>query len=187
MKITQEFQVAGAPANVFGFFQDVASVAQCMPGAELTDDHGDGSYTGSVSVRLGPMTARFEGRATITSDLETMTGNIVGKGVDRRGGSRGNVTVDYALAASDGGTTVAVDADITISGTAAQFGRTGLLNQITQRLIQQFVDCLEAKLGAEDPEDAAAIEAGEVKGVSLVASTVGSSVAKGAKKLLGRD
>lgn len=187
MKITQEFQVAGTPANVFGFFQDVASVAQCMPGAELTDDHGDGGYTGSVSVRLGPMTARFEGRATITADAEAMTGNIIGKGVDRRGGSRGNVTVDYALAASDGGTMVTVDADITISGTAAQFGRTGLLNQITQRLIQQFVDCLEAKLEAEDPEDAAAIEADDVKGISLVASTVGSSVARGAKKLLGRD
>jgi hypothetical protein len=82
---------------------------------------------------------------------------------------------------------VRVDADITISGTAAQFGRTGLLNQITQRLIQQFVDCLEAKLEAENPEDAAAIEADDVKGISLVASTVGSSVAKGAKKLLGRD
>ena len=49
------------------------------------------------------------------------------------------------------------------------------------------MDCLEAKLEAEDPEDAAAIEADDVKGISLVASTVGSSVARGAKKLLGRD
>lgn len=187
MKITQEFQVAGAPATVFAFFQDVASVAQCMPGAELTDDHGDGEYTGSVSVRLGPMTARFEGRATITSDAETMTGKIVGKGVDRRGGSRGNVKVDYAVTAAEAGAAVTVDADLTISGAAAQFGRTGLLNQISQRLIQQFVDCLEAKLEAENPDDAAAIEADDVKGVSLMMSTVGSSVAKGAKKLLKRD
>ena len=52
MKITQEFQVAAGPEKVFGFFQDVHSVAQCMPGAELTEDHGGGNYTGAVSVRL---------------------------------------------------------------------------------------------------------------------------------------
>ena len=178
MKITQEFEVASSAEAVFRFFQDVPAVVQCMPGAELTEDRGDGEYTGKISVRLGPMTAGFEGQATVTSDATNHTGHIAGKGVDRRGGSRGQVAVDYAVSATDGGSAVSVDADIKISGAAAQFGRTGLLNQISQRLIQDFVNCLEAKLEAEDQAAAAEIEAEDVKGISLVASTVASGVKK---------
>jgi carbon-monoxide dehydrogenase small subunit len=178
MKITQEFQVASSPEAVFRFFQDVPSVVQCMPGAELTEDRGDGEYTGKISVRLGPMTAGFEGQATVTSDAGTRTGNIAGKGVDRRGGSRGQVSVDYSVSETDGGSAISVNADIKISGAAAQFGRTGLINQISQRLIQDFVKCLEAKLEAEDQAAAAEIEASDVKGVSLVASTVASGIKK---------
>ena len=178
MKITQEFQVASSAEAVFRFFQDVPSVVQCMPGAELTEDRGDGTYTGKISVRLGPMTAGFEGQATVTSDAANHTGHISGKGVDRRGGSRGQVAVDYAVSSTDDGSAVSVDADIKISGAAAQFGRTGLLNQISQRLIQDFVGCLEAKLEAEDQASAAEIEAEDVKGISLVASTVASGVKK---------
>jgi carbon-monoxide dehydrogenase small subunit len=178
MKITQEFQVASSPEAVFRFFQDVPSVVQCMPGAELTEDRGDGEYTGKISVRLGPMTAGFEGQATVTSDAATRTGSIAGKGVDRRGGSRGQVSVDYSVSETDGGSAISVNADIKISGAAAQFGRTGLINQISQRLIQDFVKCLEAKLEAEDQAAAAEIEASDVKGVSLVASTVASGIKK---------
>ena len=178
MKITQEFQVASSADAVFLFFQDVPAVVQCMPGAELTEDRGDGTYTGKISVRLGPMTAGFEGQATVSSDAANHTGHIAGKGVDRRGGSRGQVAVDYSISANDGGSAVSVDADIKISGAAAQFGRTGLINQISQRLIQDFVNCLEAKLEAEDQAAAAEIEAEDVKGISLVASTVASGVKK---------
>ena len=178
MNITQEFQVSSSAESVFGFFQDVPSVAQCMPGAELTEDQGDGTFKGKVSVRLGPMTAGFEGQATVTSDAATRTGQITGKGVDRRGGSRGQVEVEYSISERDGGSTVSVNADIKISGAAAQFGRTGLLNQISQRLIQDFVNCLEAKLEAEDQDAAAEIEAPDVKGISLAASTMASGVKK---------
>ena len=187
MKVTQEIQVASSAENVFEFFQDVPAVAQCMPGAKLTEDRGDGSYRGTVSVRLGPMTAGFEGEANVASDPDTMTGQISGKGVDRRGGSRGQVNVKYAVVAADDGSTVSVDADITISGAAAQFGRTGLINQISQRLIRDFVRCIEAKLQAESESSAAEISAGEVKGISLVASTVGSEISSGVKKLFKKD
>ena len=182
MKITQEFQVGQNPAAVFRFFQDVPSVAQCLPGAELTEDRGDGTYAGVVSVKLGPMTAGFEGEATVSSDAEANTGHISGKGIDKRGGSRGQVSVDYAISPTERGSRVVVDANITISGAAAQFGRTGLINQMSQRLIQDFVACLEAKLETEDSSEADRIEAGEVRGISLFFSTL----AAGIKRLFSR-
>jgi uncharacterized protein len=72
-------------------------VAECLPGAELTEDRGDGTYAGKVSVKLGPMAANFEGEASVTPDEASHSGTIDGKGADRRGGSRGQVKVHYAL------------------------------------------------------------------------------------------
>ncbi len=98
MKIAHEFEVQRPIEQVWDFFQDVPSVAQCLPGAEITEDKGDGVYGGKLGVKLGPLTATFEGEATVTPDEANRTASIKGKGVDRRGGSRGQVTVDYRLA-----------------------------------------------------------------------------------------
>ena len=54
MKITQQFEVARDPASVWDFFQEIPSVAQCLPGAELTDVKDDGTYDGHLAVKLGP-------------------------------------------------------------------------------------------------------------------------------------
>lgn len=167
MNITQEFSVALSPDVVWNFFQDVPAVAQCLPGAELTGQSEDGSYGGQVSVKLGPMAATFEGNATVTPDPGTRTARIEGKGVDKKGGSRGQVKVEYSVAPVESGSRVTVDADVTLSGPAAQFGRTGLINEMSKRLISDFVECLESKLSAATEDEADAIAASDVKGISL--------------------
>ncbi len=167
MKIENEFTVSRPVATVWEFFQDVPSVAQCLPGAELTEDRGDGTYAGKVSVKLGPMAANFEGEATVMPDAGGRRGSIDGKGADRRGGSRGQVKVEYVLEETDGGTKVRIDADVTLSGAAAQFGRTGLISEMSNRLIGEFVACVEGKLAAETPEEAAEVKAADVKGFTL--------------------
>ena len=167
MKIEQEFVVARPPSDVWDFFQDVPAVAQCLPGAELTGQNDDGSYSGSLSVKLGPMTAAFEGKATIDPDEDNRTATIDGKGVDKKGGSRGQVTVVYTIVEDPEGSKVNVDANVTLSGPAAQFGRTGLINEMSRRLIGDFVTCLEGKLEATSEEEAESIKASEVRGISL--------------------
>ncbi|HEX6286113.1 MAG TPA: SRPBCC family protein [Acidimicrobiia bacterium] len=172
MKIAQEFVVARPPADVWTFFQDVPAVVQCLPGAELTDQNEDGSYEGNLSVKLGPMSATFEGTATITPDEANRTATIEGKGVDKKGGSRGQVKVTYAITDAPEGSRVNVDADVTLSGPAAQFGRTGLINEMSKRLIGDFVTCLEGKLGAASEEEADTYKAAEVRGISLFFSSL---------------
>lgn len=167
MKIEHEFTVARPTETVWEFFQDIPSVAECLPGAELLGQAEDGSYDGKLSVKLGPMAASFEGKATVTPDPQAKSASIEGKGVDRTGGSRGQVKVTYRIDADGAGSKVAVDADVTLSGPVAQFGRTGLINEMSKRLIGEFVDCLEAKLAAETPAEASSIKAGEVRGISL--------------------
>lgn len=185
MKITEVIDVERPAIQVWDLFQDVPSLAACLPGASLTQDKGGGVYAGAVGVKLGPMSATFEGEATVASDAASRSGTVNGKGVDRRGGSVGQVKVAYALEETDRGTRVTIDADVILSGAAAQFGRTGLIKEMSGRLIDEFVACVEAKLTAETKEEAAVITAGEVKGFSLFFSSLLASIVRFVKGILG--
>ena len=183
MKITEVIEVGRPPEKVWELFQDIPELARCLPGAELTEDRGDGTYAGAVAAKLGPMTARFEGEATVTADVASRSGSVKGKGVDKSGGSVGQVGVAYTVEPIATGTRINFEADVLLSGAAAQFGRTGLIKEMSKRLIGEFVSCVEAKLGAETVEAAATIEAGEVKGFSLFLSSLISSIARLFKRI----
>lgn len=187
MKITEEFEVRRPVDVVWSAFQDIPSMAQCLPGATLTGDKGNGVYSGTVSVKLGPMSPTFEGEATVTSDAATRTGKILGAGADKKGGSRGQVTVDYRLRGLEGMTAVTIEADVALSGAAAQFGRTGVMTEISNRLIRDFAQCLEAKLAAGSAAASAQISAGEVRGFSLFFSSLVTSLRSFLQRLLRRS
>jgi carbon monoxide dehydrogenase subunit G len=172
MEITERFTVTRPIESVWVLFQDVPELARCLPGAELTSDNGDGTYDGLVSVKLGPISSSFDGTATIVFDHDKYTFDIKGRGVDRSGGNQGRVEVAVVLSDVDGGhTDVTIAAKVMLAGPIAQFGRTGLVNEVSKRLIDEFSECLHAKLDADTPEDASAIEASDVHGFSLVLSS----------------
>lgn len=171
MRIHHEFSVDQSVDAVWEFFQDIPAVADCLPGAVVEEARGDNVYAGTVSVKLGPITALFEGEAAIAVDADARSARISGQGTDRRGGSRGRVTVDYALAAATAGRTAArIDADVALSGPAAQFGRAGLIDEISKRLIQDFVVCLEAKLRAPTVEESEQVTAPDVNAIGVLFS-----------------
>ena len=172
MQIRHQFEVARPADTVWEMFQDVPAVAQCLPGATLTADKGDHVYAGTIAVKLGPMAVTFEGEATITHDRANRSALIDGRGVDKKGGSRGQVKVTYTLSPTGPvGTTVVIDADVTLAGPAAQFGRTGLINEMSKRLIADFATCLEAKMAAPTATEAEAISSPEVKPIGLLWSS----------------
>jgi carbon monoxide dehydrogenase subunit G len=179
MDVVEQFTVTRPIEDVWQLFRDVPELARCLPGAELTADNGDDTYEGRVSVNLGPISASFDGKATVEHEDATHTSKIKGRGVDRSGGSQGQVTVDIALTENDRShTDVAMAAKVTLAGPIAQFGRTGLINEVSKRLIDEFSECLHKKLDADSPEQASAIEAADVRGISLfLASTFGSFTA----------
>ena len=168
-QIKESFTVEQPIGVVWTFFQDVPTVAQCMPGVELLDAVNDDTYNGKMKVKLGPISAQFQGTATIESLDETAkTGSISAKGADRQGGSRASAKVQYSLGDSGGGmTSVDIVADIVLQGSMAQFGRTGLIQEVSSQLTKEFASCIESKLGATTPEAAAEVKASEVKGFSV--------------------
>jgi carbon-monoxide dehydrogenase small subunit len=128
-------------------------VAACMPGAELTEDKGNGVYAGRVGIKLGPFSASFEGEASVTQDEAARSGHVEGRGVDKRGGSRSKLVLDYKLTDVGGATKVDIDSDVQLSGPIAQLGRTGMITETAAILIEQFARNVEEKLAALPPSE----------------------------------
>lgn len=145
--IKQVFTVSHPKDVVWQKFQDIDSVVQCLPGAALTEPVTDGKAKGRVTVKLGPVKADFGGQADISTDEATHTGKIAGVGVDKNHSSRAKGTATYVLAdAPDGGTTVTVEVDYSLSGSLAQFARGGIVEAVAEQICQDFASNLEAEL-----------------------------------------
>ena len=138
MKVQQSFDVEHPAKTVWHALSDLDLVATCMPGAELTGRDGD-DYTGRIRVRLGPITARFDGKATVVRDDATYTGTVDGQGTDTGSGSRAAASLSYVVQPTGASASrVSVDSDIKLSGSLAQFGRSGIVNDVARQLTRDF-------------------------------------------------
>ena len=164
MDLQNSFVVPSDIDTAWKQLQDVEGLATCMPGATLTSHDGD-DFTGSVKVKLGPVSMVFAGQARFVSkDEATHTVVIEGAGKETKGTgtAKGLVTAVLVQEAPDR-TRVDVNTEITITGKAAQFGR-GVMQDVAGRIIDQFSANLAAMMtagGAEATAAASASEGGE--------------------------
>jgi len=164
MDLQNSFVVPSDLDTAWKQLQDVEGLAPCMPGATLTSHDGD-DFTGSVKVKLGPVSMVFAGQARFVSkDEATYTVVIEGAGKETKGTgtAKGLVTAVLVQEAPDR-TRVDVNTEITITGKAAQFGR-GVMQDVAGRIIDQFSANLAAMMtagGAEATAAATAAEGGE--------------------------
>ena len=70
MELNHEFTVAAPIGRAWAVLTDIEEIAPCMPGAELTDVDGD-TYHGLVKIKVGPITAQYQGTALLTEKDET--------------------------------------------------------------------------------------------------------------------
>jgi carbon monoxide dehydrogenase subunit G len=156
MLIENEFTVATPVDDLWAYLLDVERIAPCMPGAELTETIDHQHWKGKVNMKFGPVALSFAGTVEMTErDDEAHRAVLHAKGMEAKGKGAANATVTSWLEpASEGETTVKMTADITLTGAAAQLSR-GLLPEISKKLTQQFADCLEATMNAEQAAAAA--------------------------------
>lgn len=178
MKIQQEFTVFRPIDVVWAYFHDIPRVAAALPGAEYTGEK-DGKHTGKVTSKVGPFQASFEGEAAVVYNDADKSVQMEGKGVDKKGASRGKMVMSCALASVDAESTkVIVDSDVQLSGTIAQFGRTGLLTEIANVLVKDFVANAEADMAPQSAAPAAAADISAAPGSNSYApSTAAPSAA----------
>ena len=146
MDLEHTFTVPVSVATAWAEFQDIASVAECFPGATVAGVEGD-TFNGSVKVKLGPIALVYNGSGTFTEKDETNHRFVVdAKGKDKRGNGTAGATVTLSMDANGDSTDVKVLTDLAITGKPAQFGR-GVMQDVSDKLLGQFVACLEQRLG----------------------------------------
>ncbi|MEZ5097102.1 MAG: SRPBCC family protein [Nocardioides sp.] len=159
MDLSHRFTVPTSVEETWAHFNDIAAVAECFPGAQLSSHEGD-TFTGAVKVKLGPIALQYNGSGTFVEKDDAAHRFVIdAKGKDKRGnGTAGaKVTLSMAPAGSGPGTDVEVLTDLAITGKPAQFGR-GVMQDVSDKLLGQFVTCLETRLGGAAPAEVAPVE-----------------------------
>jgi len=160
VKLEQAFEVEAPIDRVWAALIDVERVAPCLPGAEITEVGEDGRYEGTFQVKLGPTSASYRGTLEMESvDEAAHVVTMRGNGQDKRGQGSAKATIVSTLRESGSGTAVEVVTDFTITGRLARFGRSGMIQDISNRLLRDFAGCLEEMVGQE-PEAAGQAAAG---------------------------
>ena len=154
MELQHQFTVPAPLGTTWDTFMDLAGVAACFPGATVTSVEGN-RFEGTCKVKLGPIALLYTGSGQfVTRDDKAHRATIEATGKDKRGNGTAGARVTIALdETADASTAVEVTTDLSITGKPAQFGR-GVMQDVSDKLLQQFVACLEQRLTALKPEPA---------------------------------
>ena len=154
MDLSNEFIVDLPLDRAWAVLTDIERIAPCMPGAQLTGVDG-ATYSGTVSVKIGPVSAQYKGTASFErKDDAEHTAILRASGRDSRGQGNATALVNASLHGDGDKTHVVLRTDLTITGKVAQFGR-GVILDVTSKLLDQFVQCLESSLVREAAETVA--------------------------------
>ena len=105
MNIDSEFKVSIPRQQAWELLTDLAAIAPCMPGAQLTGVES-GVYSGKVKIKVGPVISEYAGTATfVEQDAAAFRAVISAKGRDPRGAGNASATIVAELRA-DGDQTV---------------------------------------------------------------------------------
>ncbi|MGA8847968.1 MAG: SRPBCC family protein [Nocardioides sp.] len=146
MDLEHRFTVPTNVEQTWAHFEDLAALAECFPGASLTESDAT-SFAGSVKVKLGPIALVYNGSGTfVDKDEATHSFAVDAKGKDKRGNGTAGAKVRLSMSQTPSGhTEVEVITDLAITGKPAQFGR-GVMQDVSDKLLGQFVMCLEQRL-----------------------------------------
>ncbi|MFD1946327.1 SRPBCC family protein, partial [Nocardioides aestuarii] len=160
VELQHQFTVPASVEETWAHFNDIASVAQCFPGAQVTEADEE-SFTGTVKVKLGPIALVYNGSGTFVEKDESAHRMVIdAKGKDKRGNGTAGAKVTAVMTETEPGSTeVSVTTDLAITGKAAQFGRGNVMKDVSDKLLGQFVSCLEQRMDtpaepAAEPEAA---------------------------------
>jgi carbon monoxide dehydrogenase subunit G len=136
MTMTGEIQLAAPRETVWAKLNDPDVLKACIPGCEELEKTDDQGFRAVAKMKVGPVSARFRGKVTL-SDLDPPNGyKISGEGEGGVAGfAKGGAKVD--LADREGGTLLSYQVDAQIGGKLAQLGQR-LINGAAKKMADEF-------------------------------------------------
>ena len=152
--IAKSFVVKAPAAAVWAFLIDPYRVASCLPGAAITGKEDDRTFTGTMTVKVGPVTAAYRGKLRFEElDEAARRAQLSAAGQETRGKGGADMRMQSRVAElSPGETEVTVESDVNVVGVLAQFGR-GMIQDVSDQMFQRFTEAMRRQL--EAPAEAA--------------------------------
>ena len=137
MDVSGEYRIAAPRESVWRGLNDTATLQAAIPGCESLERISDTEFVAKVATRIGPVSARFSGKVTL-SDLDPPNGyRIAGEG---QGGAAGFAKGAARVTLADdgtGGTILRYEADASVGGKIAQIG-SRLVQGAAQKTADEF-------------------------------------------------
>ncbi|HET7573111.1 MAG TPA: SRPBCC family protein [Gaiellaceae bacterium] len=150
MKLRHEVEIAAPPERVYALLTDLEQVADCMPGVAVDGRDGD-AYTGTITVKVGPITAQYAGRiAFVENDPDGRRVVLSARATERNGQGSAEARVASAVAGRNGGSVVEIETDLQVRGRVAQFGRGGI-EAVAARMLGELGSNVERMLTQGKP------------------------------------
>src|SRR5215469_11410098 len=151
MEFDNSFEIPLPPDQAWPVLMDVARIAPCMPGAELTEITDARNYKGKISVRLGPVSLAFAGKVALEDvDDARHTARVKAQGSDAKGRGAANAAATFKIEPKGQGSVVLIHTDLMLSGAVAQYGRgVGMIQTTAAQIITQFAGNLRAQLAQQ--------------------------------------
>ena len=139
MDFHYRYPVNASPSTLWDVVSDVLTVSTCIPGAGDVVKADDGTYTGVVNVRVGPVSLGLNGRITVDAlDADARKISLSGEAADKR--VPGNVRVRIHMTVEDKGANsseLVVDSEAQIMGKLGEFGQ-GLIKRKADGMMKDF-------------------------------------------------
>jgi uncharacterized protein len=138
-------EVLSPPQTVWNLLTDPHAVVNCVPGATLGDQHEDGSFDGSLTVKFGPAKVTFHTRVSLQLDAAAKVGHVTARGKDNQGGTRVRATMTFKVVETlePAGTSIPIAAQVDISGRLALVVEAGAA-LVVKRMTKEFSERLAA-------------------------------------------
>lgn len=145
--VEKQFVIDAARGEVWAFLTDPARVAGCLPGAAITEQVDERTHAGTISVKVGPVSARYKGTVRFERlDADEGVAEIVAAGQDVRGKGGADMRMtSRVVARGPAETEVTVASTVNITGILAQFGR-GMIQDVSDEMFRRFTDAMRAAL-----------------------------------------
>lgn len=149
LTMSGEVQINAPRAEVYKKLNEAEALKASITGCETLDKTSDTEFQAVVTMKIGPVKARWKGKVTL-SDLDPPNGyKITGEGEGGVAGfAKGGASV--SLSDKDGGTLLKYDVEAQIGGKLAQLGQR-LIAGAAKKMADDFFQKFAAAVGASAP------------------------------------
>jgi len=187
LEISKTFTIDAPKKAVWDFLTDPYRVARCLPGAAITEKIDDQNYTGTITVKVGPVSASYKGKIRFEKlDPAAGTAEIVASGQDVKGKGGADMRMKSRLKEiAPGKTEVSATSQVNITGILAQMGAR-MIQDVSDQMLQKFTEAMQAQLGSPQAgapgASAVAAPAAPIDAVSLGAGIASRMLGRAAKR-----